>query len=252
MRVRPRSAISLALFVGYLAIVALLWTVNDIDYDTVADTRDGIVQGIVVPVAAGAAFLAVAATVLGWWRPAMVEAERAGPTWGWLLPVLLVGFVLTNVASIDFSSEAVIERLPLLALGVALVGFSEELLTRGLMLVGFRGSFGEVWVWLFVSLSFALLHGINVLFGQSVGDTLVQMVGAFLIGTAFYVTRRITGLLVVTMVIHALWDFGALGLGDETPPAAAGILQYVAAIVSFILLVKILREGRPLEESRAD
>jgi membrane protease YdiL (CAAX protease family) len=248
VRAQPKSVISIGLFVGYVAIVAVLWTVNDIDYDTVADTRSSLVEGIVVPVAAGAVFLALAATVLGWWRPAMVETERAGPRWGWILPVLLLIFVLSNVASIEFSSEAVMERLPMLAVGVILVGFSEELLTRGLMLVGFRGSFGEVLVWLFVSLSFALLHGINALFGQSLGDTAVQMIGAFLIGTAFYVTRRITGLLVVTMVIHALWDFGALGLGDKAPPAAAGFLQYLAAIVALVLLVKILREPKRVEQ----
>lgn len=247
MRIQPKAWISIALLVGYTALVAFVWTLNDFDYEAVGDTRDNVVQGIVVPVAVGAAFLAIAATVLGWWRPALREEHRAGPRWGWVLPALLLAFALSNVFSIDFSSPAVQEVLPMLAIGCALVGFSEELLTRGLMLVGFRGSFSEVWVWLFCSLSFALLHGINAFFGQSIGSTAIQMTVAFLIGTAFYVTRRVTGLLVVTMVIHALWDFGAIGIGDNTPPAAAAFLQYAAAIVALVLLVKILRQQKPVE-----
>jgi membrane protease YdiL (CAAX protease family) len=247
MRVQPRAVISVGLLVAYIALVSILWTVNDIDYDAVADTRENIVEGIIAPVAIGAAFLAVAASYLGWWRPAMVEEKRVGPRWGWVLPVLLFAFVFSNVASIDYSSDAVMKLLPVLAIGTILVGFSEELLTRGLMLVGFRGSFSEAWSWFFCSLCFALLHGINALFGQSIGSTIVQMGAAFLIGTAFYVTRRITGMLVVTMVIHALWDFGALGIGDKTPPAIAGFLQYAAAIVAIVLLVKILREGKDVE-----
>jgi hypothetical protein len=66
---------------------------------------------------------------------------------------------------------------------------------------------------------------------------------AFLVGTAFYVTRRLTGLLVVGMVIHALWDFGALSTehsgGDPSP--IGGILSWVTAILALIVLAKILR-----------
>ena len=247
MRVQPRALISIGLLIGYVAIVTLVWTLNGVDYEAVGETRDNIVQGIVIPVAFGAAFLAVAATALGWWRPAMVEEHRAGPRWGWVLPALLLAFALSQVVSIDYSSAEVMKLLPALAVGTALVGFSEELLTRGLMLVGFRGSFSEVWVWLFVALSFSLLHAVNAFFGQSIVATVQQMVVAFLIGTAFYVTRRVTGLLVVTMVIHALWDFGAIGLGDKTAPPAAGFLQYAAAIVAIILLVKILRQPKAVE-----
>ena len=132
-----------------------------------------------------------------------------------------------------------------MALGTALVGFSEELLTRGLMIVGFRGTLSEVWVWFLSSLLFGLLHGLNVFFGQSIGATLHQIVFAFVLGTAFYVTRRVTGLLVVTMVIHAIWDFGALGTEHTGGDAArsAGLLVWPTAILAIVVLAKILRSS---------
>ena len=244
MRVRPRPLVSWALFVAYVALVSAIWAVNGLDYDTVAESSDTIVKGIVIPIGVGAVFLALVTTWLGWWRPAMVEDNKAGPRWALLIPVLLLVTALLGVTSIDFGA-ANTSTLLLLALGTAFVGFSEEILTRGLMIVGFRGSLSEGWVWFLSSLSFGLLHGINVFFGQSIGATIRQMVFAFVLGTAFYVTRRVTGLLAVTMVIHALWDFGAIGTENTGGDALAigGVLLYPTAILAFIVLVKILRSS---------
>jgi membrane protease YdiL (CAAX protease family) len=113
------------------------------------------------------------------------------------------------------------------------------------MIVGFRGTLSEGWVWFLSSLLFGLLHGLNVFFGQSIGATLYQIMFAFLLGTAFYVTRRLTGLLVVNMVIHALWDFGALSTehSGSDPSPIGGFLSWITAILAFIVLAKILRSA---------
>lgn len=242
MRINARPVIAIALFVIYGALVSAVWAINGVDYDTVADTSDTVIKGIIIPIGLGAVFLAVAATWLGWWRPAMAEEHKAGPRWAILVPVLLMVTALLGTVGIDFGA-ADSQTLLLIALGTAFVGFSEELLTRGLMIVGFRGSLSEAWVWFLSSLFFGLLHGINVFFGQSVGATVQQMGFAFVLGTAFYVTRRVTGLLVVTMVIHAIWDFGLLGTehsgGDGL--AVGGLLLWPTVILAIIVLVKILR-----------
>lgn len=242
MRVKPTAVISVALLFIYMAFVAAIWTINGVDYETVAESSDSVLKGIVIPVGAGAIFLAVAASWLGWWRPAMVETSRVGPRWGFVVPALLLVIALSGVVSIDFGAASTATLL-LLALGTGLVGFSEELLTRGLMIVGFRGTLSEGWVWFLSSLLFGLLHGLNVFFGQSVGATVRQIVFAFLLGTAFYVTRRLTGLLVVTMVIHAIWDFGALGTEHSGAEASGigGLLLWPAVILALVVLAKILR-----------
>lgn len=255
MRVKPTPVISVALLLLYVALVAAIWAVNGVDYETVADSSDTVLKGIVIPVGVGAVFLAVAASWLNWWRPAMVEETRSGPRWGLVVPALLIVMALSGVVTIDFGAASTATLL-LLALGTGLVGFSEELLTRGLMIVGFRGTLSEGWVWFLSSLLFGLLHGLNVFFGQSIGATLYQVLFAFLLGTAFYVTRRITGLLVVNMVIHAIWDFGALGTehsgGDSSP--IGGVLLWPTAILAFVVLARILRTpaDAPKESIRSD
>ena len=56
-------------------------------------------------------------------------------------------------------------------------------------------------VWLWSSVFFALLHSINFLLGQDLGPTITQLIATFVIGSAFYISRRATGLIVVPMVL---------------------------------------------------
>jgi hypothetical protein len=51
-------------------------------------------------------------------------------------------------------------------------------------------------------------------------------------------------MLVVTMVIHALWDFGTLGVDHSgaDAPALAGLMIWPIVIVALVLLVSILRQ----------
>lgn len=197
MRVQPRAWIALAIVGGYAAIMGVTWQVTGADYETVGSTASNALSGIVLPVALASASTAVTTYALGWWSPALRE-PAAGPRWLRLLPVLIV---LTSVGTLLSHGFEGVEALLVLtlALGTLLVGFGEELTLRGAGIVALRGSFGEVGVWFFSSLLFGLLHALNVLFGQSVADTVRQIVFAFVIGSALYVIRRTTGTLVVCM-----------------------------------------------------
>ena len=48
MRVKPNWVITILLTVIYMAIVGAVWAINDVDYNTVGDTTDNIVAGIIV------------------------------------------------------------------------------------------------------------------------------------------------------------------------------------------------------------
>lgn len=243
MRVQPRAWIALAIVGGYAAIMGVTWQVTGADYETVGSTASNALSGIVLPVALASASTAVTTYALGWWSPALRE-PAAGPRWLRLLPVLIV---LTSVGTLlSHGFEGVEARLVLtLALGTLLVGFGEELTLRGAGIVALRGSFGEVGVWFFSSLLFGLLHALNVLFGQSVVDTVRQIVFAFVIGSALYVIRRTTGTLVVCMLIHAFWDLSTFvadaSTGEATVFAVLALLQYAAIIVTVFGLISVLR-----------
>lgn len=148
MRMQPRYAVGLIAFAGYLVIVALAWFVLGVDYDTISDSTGLVAKGVVVAVGIGAVYVVVVTTWLGWWRPVLHEEPRVGPRWTLVVPVLMALVALTTAVSADYSRLGA-GYLAVLAVGVLLVGFSEETVTRGLLLVGFRGSVseGRAWFW---------------------------------------------------------------------------------------------------------
>jgi membrane protease YdiL (CAAX protease family) len=238
MRVTPRPSVAVTAVVVYAAIMATVWTVTGTDYERVADSVGTIVKGIVLTVGCAALFSALFTTWLGWWGPAIKEDRVIVGRWVLIVPSVMALIAIANVASIDFG-ELSGSYLAVLFLGVALVGFGEELTCRGLALVGMRGRFSEVGSWLLTSLLFGLLHSINVLFGQSMAATVQQMVFAFMMASALYLARMGTGTLVIAMVIHAMWDGGTIGIdGSGATASVLSVLtiplMLVAVIVAFI------------------
>ena len=245
MRVQPRPLVTVGLALGYMAIVAVTWAVVGLDYDAVGDTTSNVVRGIVVPIALGAVFLVAATSYLGWWGPAIHESLRA-PRWLWAVPVLMflpgLGIILGGFGPADRGATYLLA----LAAGTLLVGFSEELLTRGTGLVGLRGGLGEAMSWFFSCLIFGLIHALNAFFGQGLGPTLQQIALAFVAGSVFYLTRRVSGTLVLCMLLHAWIDFTTLGFSDAGTDAASPFLiltfaQWGAFILAVVGVVVVLR-----------
>ena len=250
MRIQPRPAIAWAIGIGYGILFLVLELIIGIDYDTIGTTTDTIVKGIVVPVAIGSLVLIVVTTLLGWWRPVLRELPE-GPARPprWLLAVPILVFIAT-LLGIDYGNLGNMggAMIVWLALGTAGVGFSEEITYRGLALVGFRRGYGEVKVWLFTSLLFGLLHGVNLILGQGAVPTIRQFFFAFVLGSIFYAIRRISGTIVVVMVLHALWDFGSFShvagkagavaaAKMDIATAGAGLLQSLLVLVAVILVI---------------
>ncbi len=254
MRAKPTALTAIAAILGYMVVVFAVWGITGLEYDTVGDTVENVQKGIVLSVSLGAVYLIIVTTALGWWRPAIFEPRKVGRGWMWLIPAFLLIGTVANLATTKWGEiDGVATYTFWLAVGCILVGFSEELLTRGLAIVGGRGSMHEKWVWVFSGIIFALLHAPNAFFGQSVGGTAFQMVFAFAIGTAYYVTRRVSGTLIVTMVLHALWDFSVFIQEHSTkfltdkPVSPGSFVLYVVVILTIVALVKIIKTGDVVE-----
>ena len=250
MRIQTRPSLAWAIGIGYPLLFLVLELIIGIDYDKIGTTTDTIVKGIVVPVAIGSLVLIVVTTLLGWWRPVLRELPE-GPARPprWLLAVPILVFIAT-LLGIDYGNlgDMGAAMILWLALGTLGVGFSEEITYRGLALVGFRGGYSEVKVWLFTSLLFGLLHGVNLILGQGAVLTVRQVIFAFVLGSVFYAIRRTTGTIVVVMVIHALWDFGtfthvagksagAASAQADIATAGAGLLQSLLVLIAVILVI---------------
>lgn len=212
--VPPSLLVGLAPLVVFAAVSAWRARPSD-DYPTLGETVDRVVRALVIPEGIAALALCLVVTGLGWWRIATVDPTRTRLRWTVLAPVLIVLVCVVRLPLMDWSA------LPghyflLLAVGVLFVGVFEELMTRGVLLVGLRRRLPEFAVWALSCVLFGLLHLLNALAGASIGVTLVQVVFAASFGSTLYVARRLTGSLLLPVLLHAFWDFGSIGLSATT------------------------------------
>ena len=239
MRMAPRPRTAILVFLGYLVGFYGVWAMTSVDYTRIGDTADTVLKWYVAPLAFGAVFLVVAVTALGWWRPALFETEKATPRWLLIGPAFMaVAAVITLVAS--DKSQTTPNMFWLILIGSLLVGFCEELATRGVLITGFRAAWTEPRVWFVSTLLFALLHLPNWVFGAG-PVAIFQVFTAFFAGSMLYLTRRVTGSLIPAMLLHGLWDFSSF-IGD--PAVITNALLLVNTILALVLVLVLLRQEK--------
>ncbi|WP_168209133.1 CPBP family intramembrane glutamic endopeptidase [Agromyces intestinalis] len=243
LRVAPRVWLGVLALVIYLAVFYGVWIFNGIDYLHIGDDEDTLFKWYFAPLLAGTIVITIVVSIYGWWRPSLFETRKRLPGWVWILPGLLALAAVANLFAGD-TSRLTPTMLLLLVAGSVLVGFNEELVTRGQLVVALRSRFGELGVWFFSTLLFGLIHLPNTLFGTGVAG--ISQVGiTFLIGSVFYLLRRVSGTLIFAMVLHGLWDFSTFAAAKATDFAGFGGLAIgIAAVIVAIVLTR--------RESRAD
>ena len=128
------------------------------------------------------------------------------------------------------------------------IGFNEEVVTRGILLVGLRNDKLSEWkVYAITVAVFSLLHLINILGGGSFLGIILQFTG----GTIYYVARRVSNTLIVPILIHAFYDTAVFLLSgpyqaDAVLPSFAGDINFFAFIIEMGLFVLFLIFGRNL------
>lgn len=246
VKVKPNVFLGIALYIGYLIIFFSTWIINKVDYTTIGKTIESTKLHYALPTLFGSIFLVIAITALGWWKITLFDKEKSGPKWAWIAPILMVLLILISFGNINWD-KATPELLLWSALGALGVGFGEEMITRGSLLVGLRSKFSEIPVWLISTLFFTTLHIPNIFFGQPASLLISQLILTFIMGSALYSFRRISGNLIIPIILHGLWD-SAIFL----PPATGGspsllmILIYPISIVCFIAVL-LKNRGKRLE-----
>ncbi|MGZ4642110.1 MAG: CPBP family intramembrane glutamic endopeptidase [Blastococcus sp.] len=255
-RVRPSVRSGLIVVVAYTALLFGIQRLSGVPYTDIADSTDTLLKGIVLPLAIGSAALTAFAVWSGWWRDVWVDRDPIrGHRWMLLIPILMAVVAILYVVDGDFAAHGGSYWL-LLAVGTSMVGYSEELLIRGLLVRGMRGSgLSDVRILVGSSVVFGLIHGVNAFNGQDLATTWKQVVFTMLVGGYLYVSLRRTGLLLVPMLLHGSWDFGLLTTGKTDASASlkldASTASSVASIIALLLMallaasaIVIWRRGR--------
>ena len=111
-----------------------------------------------------------------------------------------------------------------------LVGISEELMFRGILLHGARSRYRFWTAILIVTVLFGLIHALNGFITGDFGAALFQSVTAFSSGFMFMGLRLRQNSLFPVMLIHGLWDFSVFSAGQATMAIA---LVSIAFVITF-------------------
>ncbi|MET3636571.1 CPBP family intramembrane glutamic endopeptidase [Curtobacterium oceanosedimentum] len=213
--VPPSILLGLLPLVAFAAVSAWRSRPSD-DYGTLGQTVESVVGALVLPEGIAVLVLCAYVTALGWWPIATVDRRRATLRWTLIAPALIAAVCLARLPLVEWDAQPV-RYFVLLGVGVLFVGVFEELLTRGVLLVGLRRRLPEFGVWIVSCALFGLLHFLNVLAGAGVGVTVVQVVFAASFGSTLYLARRLTGNLLAPVLLHAAWDFGSIAVSATVP-----------------------------------
>lgn len=242
-RLKPNLRNGLFIALLYVVYFTIALKISGVGYENITDSANNVLKAVVLPLLGGTILLTAIAMWSGWWKDLWHDQYKIkGHSWMYLFPIIMAIGIIANLASAKFGNVSG-QMIGYIFVGTAMVGYCEELLFRGMVLRGARGSgLSELRVMLVVALSFGIFHGANFFLGQNIVSTLQQIAFASITGAIFYIIFRKTGLLIVPMILHGLWDFSVFAreasLGSN--PELASIFKIIGAIGLYLPIILLL------------
>lgn len=204
----------------------------------------GILVFYAVPIFVGCLLLVAFAASVGWLPEIFRPQPIRGRGWMWIAIVVVLLFNVLRMLSIDYGAAG-FEVVATWLLAGVFIGFAEEVLTRGFVVNMLRKSGNrELAVALISSALFALLHAGNLLTGQSLFATLIQLVYTFAFGICMYLAMRVTGTIIAPILLHASTDpsiFLLVAYPAEGPLSSIANLGNIPVIVVGLIALFFIR-----------
>lgn len=218
----PRLAISLATFLGWLLVTLLGEQLGAGAHHALSET---VSRGLGWPFAVAVAFVLAVVTWQRWRDIGLrdLPSARSLPL-AWLPMVYIVGGLTLSIRLGLPPATVVIWVL----VNTFLVGLSEELMFRGVLLQALRQTMSIRPAVALTTLAFGAVHSLNVFITGDLWGAVIQSTAAALSGLFFIALRLRTGSLWPCIVVHGLWDCAAFLVAMSSPrdsPASAVPLE---------------------------
>lgn len=197
-----------------------------------------------MPILLGGVLLVAFALSAGWLRELFQRQPISGRGWMWIAVAVVLVFNVLRLATTDYGAAGFDLVAAWLLTGL-LIGFAEEVLTRGLVVNLLRkAGYREIMVAVGSAALFAAMHAGNLLSGQSLFATALQLLYTFAFGICMYLTLRVTGNLIWPILLHASTDPSVFLQSTymlDSPLADVAALGNIAVIVVGLLSLFFIR-----------
>lgn len=235
-----KSAIIAA--IGYIAIMAVGMFTSGHIFGVQYGDPNMVYILVYFELALSLYILIMARRIFGRWHCGWSPIDWTG-IW-WLVPNFLVIGALFYIA-LGAENVALTGLVMVVILTMCLVGFSEELAFRGIVLKGGLRDLSQGRAIILSAMLFSLLHSVNILAFLPFDAMLSQLGLTFIYGLAFACYAIRLNSLIALMICHALWDMvqflGAIFEADFGQVINIGIVVNVVIAAALYLLV--LRKG---------
>jgi membrane protease YdiL (CAAX protease family) len=191
------------------------------------------VNHLILGQAVALAIAAVAVTALRWWPVVLREELRTRP-WVWVAPISLL---VVTVAATDYTRLLVAEPAIALSLllGTMTIAATEELMFRGVVLRFMRDHYRETTAAIVTSALFALAH---------IAGGPLQIAATLAAGWVYYYVRRVSGGLLLPILVHGMLDFSIFSATTTSEPSTssnAAPLTFFLVLILAIALIALHR-----------
>ncbi|RZU66873.1 CAAX prenyl protease-like protein [Microterricola gilva] len=188
-----------------------------------------ILATVALPIFLGCVILMAFGLSLGWLRELFGRQPIRGSWWMWIAVAVVLLFNILRFATIDYA-EAGFDVVAAWLFASLFIGFAEEVLTRGYVVNLMRkAGHSEIAVATVSAAVFAGLHAGNLLTGQSLFATLMQLGYTFAFGICMYLALRVTGNIIWPILLHATTD---PSIFLQTTYPASGSLTAIAGLAT--------------------
>jgi len=153
------------------------------------------------------------------------------------LPLLIILCIIL-VSTKGLNMTSISDFIVMFIMQIFIVAFIEETVFRGIMLrmLLTKGTFTAVWV---SSILFGITHALQLLGGQSLEDTIVQIIYALLVGLVLALLVLDGQSIIVTILFHGLNNFFNFMGNMEGSMLSAYLIIFVLFIYMLLLWKRV-------------
>lgn len=210
-----------------------------IDPQNVFATPQSVFVALTIGLLIGAVVLIAFTASVRWFAPIFARQPLPGRWWMWIFAAIAIIPIVLRLIGIDYGRYAPGVLAVTLSTGL-LIGFTEELLYRGIVVRILRSAgHRELVVAVISSALFALSHAVNALTGQAIATVGITLLYTFGFGILMYLVMRVTGNIVWAMLVHGFTDpttMLAVGGVDTSTTSGGNVWLEIAAPFNLVII----------------